>query len=186
MIESSGSMILPRGSLQSKAPLVLEMSRVYEAEGRLQDLAAILPGTAAEFMSVMNGAAHLTTNHIAAVTQEVILAKRECDRRKAVVVLEEMPKKFASMKESGMKPNEDSREAILALDEQYSNLKDRLDCLMAAGAHLENKVKTFIRAFNAAKSIMERRSVMAAGPESNFGDTVFEVSLPKAGHYTGE
>jgi len=164
------------------SPLSLDMSRIYQAERRLHDLAIVTPGNAPEFMGEMNASAHITMNHVSEITRELIFARQALDRRKAVVILEVLPEKLISLKDRGIKANEDIREAILATDNEYMGLRDRVECLEAASIHLDNKVKSFVRAFNAARSIMERKSSMGVNPTLTPGPNPFDVKKHFAGH----
>jgi hypothetical protein len=162
MIELNEVLVLPRGHIESKDSLQLEMSDIYKAEKRLGEIRSLRAGTAAEYMGFFNEAAAIAQRHMAAVQYEILVAKQKYDHRRAVVLIDLMPQKLKDLKDSGIKSSEDIRDAIITLDPVCSQYRDRIDCLTAVHTMLENKVKVFVRAYNAARSVIDSKIGTAA------------------------
>lgn len=167
-------LLVPRGDLANQNPLVLDMSKIYSAENRLEDVKSCTPDTSSEFMGDLNVASNETSKYMAWVQYELLMAKKNYDRRKAVLILDFFPD---FVKEKGVKPNEDLREAFIINDSEAYQLRDRIDCLTAALYLLENKLKCFVRGFNAAKSVAESRRFSAVAPITSPGKTPWQQML---------
>jgi hypothetical protein len=187
MITTDTKMLLPRGDATNGSPLVLDMKQIYESERRLEDVKSVTPDTASEVMGEMNIAANDASRYLAWIQYELLMAKKNYDKRKAVLILEKLPD---FLKEKGLKPNEDIRESFLALDNEAYQLRDRIDCLTAAFYMIEGKLKTFVRAFNAAKSVGDNRRYNAVAPITSPGanpwakleQEVYSRSMEDDGH----
>lgn len=142
-------LLVPRGSLGLE-PLRLDMAAIYQAEGRLRDVAYATPATAPELQATFNVAANEVGKYMAWVKYEQLRGKKEFGKAKSRVVIDEMPSKAKELKDSGVKPNEDFRDALVARDQQCSDIQERLDAMEAVYALLEGKFWSFVRAFNAA------------------------------------
>lgn len=164
MFEVQGKLILPRGSLSSGPPLEVDLTSVRQAEIRLPELRSMTFGSSVDLMGVMNEAASDAMIALTKIQYELLIAKQNYDRRRAVVLIDEMPDHAKKLQEKGMKMNEDLREAFIVRDDACFNLRDRIDCLTAAGSLIEGKVKTFVRAFNAAKTVAEYKRGNALSP----------------------
>lgn len=154
---------IPRGGPNS-SPISLEMSPIYEAESRLEEIRMVSPETAPELIGFFNVACNTTTKYLAWVEYEILQAEKHFDLAKATVILDKSPDFFIKLKESGIKPNEDMRNALIARDEECQEYLDKLNQLKAVRALLDSKAKSFVRAHNAAKVIFERKSFVAASP----------------------
>lgn len=167
ILDLNGVMVLPRGNLQNTQPLRVDMSPLYKAEERLSEIAIINAMKAAELMGFFNEAANRATRYAGSVQYELSLAQRSLDRAKARVIMEVLPAQMAKWKESGIKANEDLRTALFSLDPECENLFDRIDCLGAAIILLEGKIKSFVRAYNAARSVTDSRNGAAFNPNTS-------------------
>lgn len=176
MFEVQGKLILPRGALKSPSPLEVDLTSVRNAEIRLPELRSMTFGSAVDLMGVMNEAASDAMVALAKIQYELLIARQNYDRRRAVVLIDEMPDHAKKLQEKGMKMNEDLREAFIVRDDECFNLRDRIDCLTAAGALIEGKVKTFVRAFNAAKTVAEFKRSNALAPMTSPGAYSADVS----------
>jgi len=161
MMVSSTMMLLPKGDLNEKSPLALDLDHVFKAERRLEDVKTCNPDNVSELMGEMNVAANESAKYMSWIQYELLMAKKNYDKRKAILILDYLPD---FLKDKGLKPNEDVREAFITKDDTAFQLRDRIDCLTAAFYMLENKLKSFVRAFNAAKSVADSRRGQATAP----------------------
>jgi hypothetical protein len=153
MLELKGKLIVPSGTIsESSAPITLDMEQIYHTESRLGDIRVANTENYVELMGTFNEAAHTTMKYIAKIEFELLMAKQQYDRRKAVLILDVIPEE---LRKREIKSSEDVRNSFLTLDEECARYKDRIDCLTAAITLLDGKVKSFVRAFNAAKSVAE-------------------------------
>ncbi|NBP13516.1 hypothetical protein EBU95_03840 [bacterium] len=162
------TLILPRGK-PDLPPLKLEMAEIYKAEGRLHEVSIVSPVTAPELMGYYNMVCNLTTKYISWIEYEILVAQKHFELAKSTVILDKMPDEVKRFKDSGMKANEDFRNALIARDPECSSTLDNLNQLIAVKALLENKARSFVRAYNASRSIWERRS---GTPTPNFNGTI--------------
>jgi hypothetical protein len=172
-MEIGTKIALPKGDPASASPLVLEMDEIYSAERRLSDVRTANPENAVEFMGAMNVAANLASKYMAWIQYELLMAQKHYDKRKAHVILVKMPEEAEKLKERGIKVNEDIREALLTQDDECFKLRDRIDCLTAYYTIIEGKLKSFVRAFNAAKSVSDNRRASATAPIVSVGADPF-------------
>ena len=125
----------------------LDMNRVYEAEGRLAEIAYVTPVTSRELSTYFNQACNEAGKYLAWVEYEILQAVKTFDICRAKVILDKAPMEAAKLKESGGKPNEDWRDALVTMDPECQNALDTVNNLKAIKALLETKVKTFERAY---------------------------------------
>lgn len=147
---------LPRGKAGLPA-LSIDMTEVYRAEGRLREVAVANDGTSLELASYFNEVCNLTSKYISWIDYEIVEAKKEFDKAKAVVVLDKMLDEFKKFKDAGIKNNEDFREALIVRDPECARAQDTVDMLNAAKKLLEGKFWSFLRAYNTTNSVAERR-----------------------------
>jgi hypothetical protein len=176
-LNSSDSKLLfvPRGHTGLK-PLELDMTAIYRAESRINELAYLTPMAATELRAVFNSSANDAAKYLAWVEHELNVAKKYFDLARATVILDKAPDEFQKVKDKGIKFNEDFRDALVARDHTCSELNDKIMSLNAIKAFIEAKLKTFIRSYYAAESIAENKSRIAASPNlsASVGETNFE------------
>jgi len=182
ILDLNGVMVLPRGNIKNTEPLRVDMVPLYKAEERLVEISVMNATKAAELMGYFNEAANRATRYMGNIQYELSLAQRNLDKAKARIIMEVLPAQMAKWKESGIKANEDLRTALFALDPECENLFDRIDCLTAVIAILDGKTKSFVRAFNAARSVADTRFGAAHNPNTStaslnrpgFGSQVYD------------
>lgn len=174
MLLADKKMLLPKGDLSETSPLVLAMENIYQAEGRLKDVMTCTPEKSSEMMGAMNIAANETAKYMAWIQYELLMAKKHFDKRKAILILDNFPD---WLKKNGLKSNEEMREAFIIKDEEAFQLRDRIDCLTAALYLLENKLKSFVRAFNAARSVADSRRGSAVAPLMSPGPKPWDIIM---------
>lgn len=164
---------IPRGTPALPA-MQLDMTLVYQAEGRLPEVRRVTPDTAPELAGFFNEAANITSKYLAWIEYEILQAQKYNGLAKSTVVLEKAPAEFAKLKDTGIKYNEDFREALVARDPECQKTLDVLNGLKASKAFLESKMWTFIRAFNSCDANASRKSHAATTPNFSgaIGDTM--------------
>ena len=163
------ALIIPRGTPDLHG-ISLDMTSIYNAEKRLGDVKSVLSGTAPELMGFFNEACNTVTKYMAWVEYEILQAKKYLSLTKSVIILEKAPVEFQKVKDTGVKYNEDYREAIVYRDPEYQARLDVLNMLTATKILLESKSWSFVRAYNACKSISAYKNTGAATP--NFNGTI--------------
>lgn len=167
--------MVPRGNPQ-KGDLVLDMSMIDQAEARLSEVRITNQATSKELEAIFNEAANLTTKYLAWVKYEILGAKKNHQLNRATVVLDKLPAEAVRLKESGIKMNEDYREAFIIRDKDCDASLDRLNTLEAVQALLEAQAETFIRAHYSARSIAQDKSVT---PTPSHSTSVGSLSQPE-------
>lgn len=170
----SKTLTVPRG-LSNLPPLVLDMSVVYQTEGRLHEVSFATPATSPELMGFFNYSCNIVMKYLSWIEYEILSAEKSFELAKASVILDKMPEAAMKYKDTGMKNNEDFRSALIATDIECSSALERLNFLKASRTLLEGKAKSFIRAYNSCKVIWERRDHIAAQP--NLSGTGFERNM---------
>ena len=160
------NLIIPRGT-PNLARITLDLTDVYEGERRLVEVRAVNPLTAPELMGYFNEVCNTTTKYMAWIEYEILQAKKYVDLAKATVILERAPAAFTHLKDSGIKYNEDFRDAVVTQDQDYQKALDTLNQLTATKSLLESKSWSFIRAYNACKFVATSRGQIAASPNLN-------------------
>lgn len=174
MLFSEKKMMIPKGLGLTPVPLVLNMEEITYAESRLPDIRVTTPDNAAELLGVFNTAASTVTKYMAWVQYELLMARQSYDKRKAIVILDEMPTKAEELKSKGVKMNEDVREALLAQDSECFTFRDRMDCLEAVLNYLDGKRQSFVRGYSAVKSVAETKRFTASFPQTSTGSLMSE------------
>lgn len=165
---------VPRGDLDSP-PLLLDMTKIYQAENRISEIRVANLATAADLQAVFNEACNTGNKYVAWLKYEILRAKRNFDLAKATVMIDKLPLEVAKLKEAGMKDNADFRSAIIDKDPECRSTKDVLDVLEATKTFIEVKVKSFERSYwdtkEHAKKLMGDNTIppglsVEAGPSS--------------------
>jgi len=174
---------VPRGR-PNLPPIVMDMTLPYEAERRLSDLRSVSPTNAPELMAVFNEATNLIGKYLAWVEYEYLQAQKTYELARAEVILDKAPEAFKKQKDSGIKFNEDFREALVAKDEECSKALDTLNTIKAIKVLLESKFRTFERSYYAARAIAEKKSLVAASP--NFSGIIGQTYEEPQDNFMGE
>jgi len=154
---------IPRG-VPGLPPLDLEMKPIYDAERRLHEIRVVTPGTRSELQGFYNETCNLTSKFIAWVEYERLQAVKNLGLERARVILEEAPAQFQKLQDSGIKFNEDFREAVVMRDIKYQEALDRLNSIIAVKTLLDGKFWTFHRAFNSCGEMSMNKGLISASP----------------------
>jgi uncharacterized protein related to proFAR isomerase len=85
---------------------------------------------------------------------ELVRCKSRVDKRKAIIMLDEMPSLLAS---KGLKSSEDVRSSVLSLDVEYSSLHEQKDILEAIFENLKGKTRNLEHSLYSIKTITQYR-----------------------------
>jgi len=157
------SLSIPRG-VPGLPALILEMEPLYVAERRLHEIRVVSPGTYKELEGFYNEVCNTTSKFIAWVEYERLQAVKHQGLERARVILEEAPLQFKKLQDSGIKFNEDFREAVVMRDQKYQEALDRLNSIIAVKTLLEGKFWTFQRAYNSCAEMKMNKAQIAASP----------------------
>lgn len=161
------NLMVPRG-IPGLVPFKLDMAGIYEAEQRLAEVGRSSAEAASQLMGYFNKACSDTNKYLAWIEYEILQAKKYFELAKASVILEKAPIEFAKIKDaSGIKYNEDFRNAVITRDQECQERLDILNALEALKVLLQSKSWSFIRAFNACQSLWDNRNTRAAQPVLN-------------------
>lgn len=165
---------MPRGT-PGLPPIQLDMSLIYEAESRLTDLKSVNQETGVELSAYYTQACNTVTKYLAWLEYELLAAEKHYGLAKATVILDLMPEAAQKLKESGIKVNEDVREAMIAKDITCQSQLERLNMLKAVQKLLEGKMHSFTKAHYLARLAVEKRQ--GIDPVPNLSGVVGETTL---------
>src|ERR1035437_102311 len=148
--------IVPRDSLTH---LALNMARISQAEHRVDEIVTCNEHKGPELMAFFNKAYIDATDYSNKLAAEIIRAQKLADKRKSVVILDEVPR---ILKEKGLVPEGSSRisgtvsqqEAILTQDPQYQEAVDLVDCLEHYKDLMDRKMDTIEKAYLGVRKIL--------------------------------
>lgn len=160
---NSTMIVIPRGT-PNLPPIHLDMTEIYNCENRVYEVRSVNPVTAVELRALFNSAANLSGKYIAWIEYEINMAKKQFDLAKATVILDKAPEEFKRLKDTGIKYNEDFRDALVARDRECQEASDKISHLTAIKAFIDSKLKTFIRSYYSCDSIAQARGGIAASP----------------------
>ncbi len=176
-MELGTSLTVPRG-VPNLDPLILDMTRIYTAEGRIGETKSVNSLTAPELKATFNEACSITTKYMAWIKYEILMAEKYLALAKAEVIIDKLPNKIQELKEKGIKDNSDIRDALVVRDPDYQARQNALYALEAVKALLDSKAKTFERAYWDCRSIAEDRDKFSGYPStSHKQNALSEVDL---------
>lgn len=167
---------VPRGK-RDKPALELDMSIIDEGERRLHEVRMVSSATSQDLSGLYNESANTTSKYLAWVAYEILNADKQHMLDRATVMLDKAPEEAIRLKETGIKMNEDLREALIARDADCQISLDIVNSLKAVQKLLEASYWTFIRAHNAAGEVAKKKDF---APTPNFSGTVGQTyDLPQ-------
>lgn len=147
---------IPRG-VTGLAPLEIDLTNVYRAEGRIPEVAFVTPQKAPELLAVFIDAYASLAKHIVAVDFERSQAERAANKLRAIILLDKVP---TILKDKGLTSarspsgSEDLRKAILDSDEEYTSALDKIDQLNALVELIKGKSRSVEMAYTSVKKII--------------------------------
>lgn len=172
MLETRREIVVPRGN--GTGGIVLDMTNVYIAEGRIQEVAFVTPHKAPELLSTFNVTFLELTRHITKLDYERNVAKRVANKMRAIILLDRVP---AILKERGLATakspagSEDLRQAILDIDEPYQTACDRVDQITAIMKLLQGKLTSIEMAYTSVKKIIGENAYNMNNPNLKHGSS---------------
>jgi hypothetical protein len=150
--EQQHQLLCPRGD--GKGTLTIPMSDIFRWEGRMVEVASVTPMKAPELLSTMNKAWLEAGRVVIALEYQLVQAKKAASERKAVVLLDEVPKVLAAKGFNPARAGEDMRNAVLAQDADYQAALDRQANIEAVAELLRLKQKGFENSYTSVKKIL--------------------------------
>lgn len=173
----SSLLVLPRGK-PGLPPLQLDMQLVNTAEKRLKEVAFVNPTTCLELSSFFNEACNEVTKYEAWIEYEILEAEKSLNKIKAQIIVDKLPALAKDLKDSGQKPNEAWRDAIITLDCDYERALDIVNSLYAVKMLLRGKSESFKRAYFSAKDVSRGKEQIGATP--NLNGAVGQLAEPQS------
>lgn len=147
------------------ADKVFEMEELHRLDVRREEISRVNKVTAPELMQTFVDGYGIATRILVQLEWELAQARKFADERKAVVYLEVAPK---FLQEKGLvraanpSGSEDQRKSVLALDNEYQKLNDRLSMIEAALGYLKLKAKQFEMSYQSVKKVYDSLSSVNA------------------------
>ncbi len=138
-------------------PIQLEMTDILYAEGRIDEIAIVNTQKAPELMSCFVKAYTRCTEYLTNISAEAVKARNAVDFRRAEIILEEVPR---ILKEKGLLTgkttggNEDQRNAVMAMDKKYIELRDQLERIEMYVELFKGKQKSIEMQYMAVRKIL--------------------------------
>lgn len=142
----------------NKDPQKYDIEKMWKLEARRPEISTVTKVNAPELMQAFTDGYGITSRICAKLEGELEQAESAMEARKATVYLDEAPKILKQkgvVRDSNPSGSEEQRKAVLALDKEYKNLKDRYDQIKAAKALMNTYSKTFEMAFQSVKKIYD-------------------------------
>lgn len=124
----------------SQPTLKLDVSKIKEAESRLQEAQVVNPGTYGNLEYVYNEGYREAKRHLSVIGYQITLAEKALREAKSVAILDEYP---GFLKEKNLKDNATVRDAFLETQPDFVAAQDRIDMLKAMEKLFEGKVHVF-------------------------------------------
>jgi hypothetical protein len=160
LVLSPDKLICPSSDAEG-GDLVLDMTELRVLEARQQEVAIVSRTTAPELMQAFTNGYGIASRALIALEFQLSRVHTLLDERKAVVILDIAP---TQLREKGLvRPNspsgsEDQRLAVLALDPEYKQLRQRRDMIEAATEFMKTKVKSFEQSYQSVKRVYDSLS----------------------------
>jgi hypothetical protein len=157
-------------------PIRYDMRVINYAEGRVSEIAIVTATKAPELMATFSKACFELGRHFSDLHLQHRLAKKRLNDRKAVLILDSIPDKIQEKKaaKKDVSNNEDTRQAIMDLDPEYSEAWVAEAQTEAALLLIERKVKDMEGALNAVKKILGETYGIFHRPNPNMNNVVEE------------
>lgn len=156
MEQSENILLVPRGK-SNEEPLRLEISKIMEAEARIQEIADVNIHKAPELLACLTKAYSDINKVISGIEYEYELALQSAREIKGIVILDKAP---GILKEKGLSGSKnpggsaDLRQAILDSDPEYKEVQGRIIKIKTHLSLLEGKKKSIDMAYTAVKKIL--------------------------------
>lgn len=129
----------------------LDISFVYQAEDRIDEVQFVTPHKAPELLAFFNRVWLRLGEILSRLEGMLNTAKTKQDLVKAEILLDKCD---AIFKEKGLKPSVDLRASVVSMSEDYQKVSNEVDSLKAAIALLEGKHKGIEMAYLSVRKIV--------------------------------
>lgn len=147
---TSAELVVPAGTPGAQ-PIVVDIQAILVSEVRQDEVAIVTPAKAPELLSEFNHSWRELHRLVTGLTSEKNKAEKALAKRKAILLLDEIPKVLA---EKGVASAADTRQAVIELDDEYCVLEDTAAQLKAVVELLKGKMKSFENAYSSVKKIL--------------------------------
>jgi len=132
-------------------PMEIDLKSILLAEIRQDEVATVTPGKSPELLAAFNRSWRELHALYTQLTVEKNNAVKLVEQRRALLILEEVPKLLDA---KGLKSNDANREAVIILDEEFQRRQDVADQIEAVLEYIKGKMKSFDNAFSSVKKIL--------------------------------
>jgi len=146
-----GTTVTVPGPKVGDRDIVLDLKDILVAESRQNEVAIVTLMKAPELLALFNEAWRNVDKYVKQLIAAQNTAEHQLDRRRAKLLLEIVE---GVLKGAGLSSTKDTRDAVIALDDEYQVIQDRLDQITAAAEYLKGMLKSFENAFTSVKKIM--------------------------------
>jgi hypothetical protein len=146
LITAEGTVVVPTVSGE---PLIIDMARVVEASGRIDEIARINPATGQALMAYFLKAWQDVHDIVVEVAEQKVKAKDALGRAEANALLGA----DEAIKLRGGKPSADLRQAVVAIDKDVESAQDTLHQIEAALSWVQERKDQIIGAWRSARTI---------------------------------
>ena len=145
--------------------LQLTFTSTYLAEERYSELPILSKEKTPEFLSCMVSGISELSRYLALVERELALLGYLSERRKAALLLDEVP---AKLEERKMRSSEDMRQAIMTLDDKVSELELKTIDLEYIKNDCRARLKTCEAIYFSAQKMLDVKTFQLHGHVSGF------------------
>ena len=146
---------------------VFDLSDVYEAQDRIEEVAFVTPHKAPELLAYFNKV-WLKVDEISNLLEmEMAEAKKNVAVKRSEIILDRCE---AIFKEKGLKASADLRQAVVDADPDYITLVDIQNSLEAAIAFLSGKQKGIEMAYGSVRKILGESTYNMRNGSGNVGN----------------
>lgn len=149
--------VVPNGAIDQ---IHFDLSQIYVAESRMEEVANVTPQTAPELLALFNKAYLDLTEMLSVLTYEETRAEKECSRLRSLLLIDRIP---GIVKEKGLANSADIRNALVEGDLDYQAARDKADFMHASLELLKGKLKSMEMAFSSVKKIIDGSNYNMAG-----------------------
>lgn len=172
----------------STTPLTkFNLTKVYEALGRVEEISTLSPVKAQELMSAFNKAYLDLGKFAAAVGFEKAKCEMAMDQARSMVILDRAPK---ILSDKGIRESDATRNAVVERDPEYSAAREVFEKLVALHELMKHNLKVLEMGYTASKkilnevnpSLIDQRINFKGGTESSPDLVGFQQYFEGAGH----
>jgi alanyl-tRNA synthetase len=150
--------------------MVINLAHIIKNEVRQDEVERANKVTGPELLATYNRSWRQLSEILASLTYELLVAKKNLNKRRSVLILETVP---TVLKEKKLSNNDATREAIISLDDDYQKFEDVVDQIKAVIEYLDGKMKSFENAFTSVKKILGDNSPFHGMRNPNLSQPMF-------------